>query len=239
MVCTSACARLMVVVLTPPTQELLSVAMQLEWCRSARGNEAPHLPKHTGCVRTHLSYVYSLSPTPFCCLGKTGNVSLSWDPAGHNVTTGSLLMCPEVFLRPKPGLYHTAGRKPMRVWHHMLPAMHCSSGGSPSPGLGPLHLNTSMTWPGSTRFNIPQTALGCRDMATGPFSAKNKGEIQYNPRAAPAECLPLLLPATNTRGQQQPQQLKEGRFPDDILPVHAMTEVSVSAAERGGSREML
>lgn len=128
-------------VLTPPTQELLSVAMQLEWCRSARGNEAPHLPKPTGCVRTHLSYVYSLSPTPFCCLGKTGNVSLSWDPAGHNVTTGSLLMCPEVFLRPKPGLYHTAGRKPTRVWHHMLPAMHCSSGGSPSPGLGSLHLD--------------------------------------------------------------------------------------------------
>lgn len=64
-------------------------------------HEAPHLTKPTGCVRAHLSYVYSLSPTPFCCLGKTDNMSLSWDPAGHSVTTGSLLTCPEVPLEVK------------------------------------------------------------------------------------------------------------------------------------------
>lgn len=122
MVCTSACARLVAVVLTPPTQELLSMAMQLEWFRSAWGNQASHLTKPTGCVRAQLSYVYSLSPTPFCCLGKTSNMSLSWDPAGHSVTTGSLLTCPEVPLKSNPGLHHTAGGKATRVWHHILPA---------------------------------------------------------------------------------------------------------------------
>lgn len=68
------------------------------------------------------------------------------------------------------------------------------------------HFN-DLTW-----FSILQAALWCREMATGPGSAKNKGEIQYNPRAAPAKCWPLLLPVTNTRGQQQPQQWRREDF---------------------------
>lgn len=97
----------------------------------------------------------------------------------------------------------------------------------PMPGTSPVkHFNGLTSW-----LNILQTALQEDDNRTLLCQKQRRNPVK--PQGCSCWMLtPFAACHHDQRIASTPRV--EGRFPDDILWVHAVTEVSASAAERGG-----